>query len=53
MYKSQLTISLRMIILSQENIQEIENDGALNAFEDIFTHETYADMIEVWMMYVV
>jgi hypothetical protein len=37
----------------QENIQEIENDGALNAFEDIFTHETYADMIEVWMMYVV
>ena len=36
----------------QENIQEIENDGAVNAFEDIFTHETYADMIEVWMMYV-
>eukprot|EP00938_MAST-03A_sp_MAST-3A-sp1_P001216 g1216.t1 len=35
----------------QENIQEIENDGAVNAFEDIFTHETYADMIEVWMMY--
>jgi hypothetical protein len=35
----------------QENIQEIEKDGALNSFEDIFTHETYADMIEVWIMY--
>ena len=35
----------------QENIQEIEKDGVFS-FEDIFTHETYADMIEEWMMYV-
>lgn len=35
----------------QENIQEIENDGALNTFQDIFTHKTFTDMIEVWMMY--